>query len=146
MKATNHFREILIVDDQQSDIVLLKQGLTDLGFKGRIASLNRGEEVMPYLLGTDIPEKDRKPRSPRCIFLDLSMPGMDGFMVLEAVKADPRTARVPVIIFSNSDRQEDFAKANAGGAGGYIVKPVHYQELLDCLRRILDFWMQTEIH
>lgn len=137
--------EILIVDDQQSDIILLQQGLLDAGFRGKIKSLSNGAEVMPYLLdNAAAPGQLRRPL-PRCMFLDLSMPGMDGHMVLEAVKGNATTARLPVIIFSNSNRPEEYARANAGGAGGYIVKPIHYENLVSCLRGILDFWMQQEI-
>ncbi|MEO1451161.1 MAG: response regulator [Bacteroidota bacterium] len=138
-------REILIVDDQQAEIVLLRQGLIDLGFSGKINSLSRGDEVMPYLLQENTPAEERRLQLPRVMFLDLSMPGMDGFVVLETVKTHPITARLPVIIFSNSDRPEDFAQANASGAGGYIVKPVHYEDLLNRLRNILDFWMQQDV-
>ena len=74
----------------------------------------------------------------RLLLIDLVLPGRDGFEVLHALKEDPATAPVPVMILSVKDREEDVVKALSLGAEDYLSRPFSTQELLARIRRILE--------
>ncbi len=75
---------------------------------------------------------------PRLVILDLVMPMKDGYEVLEALKADAKTRRIPVVILSMRSREEDIVKGLRLGAEDYVTKPFNTQELLLRVRKILD--------
>ncbi len=75
---------------------------------------------------------------PRLLLIDLSLPGKDGFEVLHALKVDPATAGLPVLILSVKDREEDVVKALSLGAEDYVSRPFGTQELLARIRKILE--------
>jgi len=77
-------------------------------------------------------------QKPRLLLIDLVLPGKDGFEVLHALKEDPVTAPVPVMILSVRDREEDVVKALSLGAEDYLSRPFSTQELLARIRRILE--------
>ena len=77
-------------------------------------------------------------QKPRLLLIDLVLPGKDGFEVLHALKEDPATARLPVLILSVKDREEDVVKALSLGAEDYLSRPFSTQELLARIRRILE--------
>jgi DNA-binding response OmpR family regulator len=75
---------------------------------------------------------------PHLLVIDLVLPGMDGFEVLHALKGDPAAARLPVMVLSVKDREEDVVKALGLGAEDYVSKPFSTQELLARIRKILE--------
>ncbi len=74
---------------------------------------------------------------PRLIVLDVQLPGRDGFEVINSLKADAATARIPLLVLSVRDREEDVVKALNLGAEDYVSKPFSTQELLARIRKIL---------
>lgn len=74
--------------------------------------------------------------TPRVVFLDINMPGVDGFEVLGYLKRDPRTAEVPVIVVTSDDQPETAQRAKDGGADALVLKPVMIDSLEEALRRI----------
>jgi DNA-binding response OmpR family regulator len=75
---------------------------------------------------------------PRLLIIDLVLPGKNGFEVLHALKEDPATARLPVLILSVKDREDDVVKALRVGAEDYVSRPFSTQELLARIRKILE--------
>ena len=75
---------------------------------------------------------------PRLLVIDLVLPGKDGFEVLHALKGEPATARLPVLILSVKDREEDVVKALSLGAEDYVSRPFSTRELLARIRKILE--------
>jgi DNA-binding response OmpR family regulator len=75
---------------------------------------------------------------PRLLLIDLVLPGKDGFEVLHALKGEPATARLPVMILSVKDREEDVVRALSLGAEDYVSRPFSTQELLARIRKILE--------
>jgi len=98
---------------------------------------NNGYEVH---LAEDGESALRSARSlnPRLVLIDLVLPGKDGFEVLHALKGEPATARVPVMILSVKDREEDVVKALNLGAEDYVSRPFSTRELLARIRKILE--------
>ncbi len=117
---------VLIVDDIPVNIILLKTMLTRT--KVRILTATNGEEAM------DIVRKSK----PELVLLDIQMPVMNGWEVLQAIKGDPELKNTSVIIVSAYTSPEDIERSISLGASGYIKKPVIMDILLSCVTSELD--------
>lgn len=101
---------ILMIEDDAFLAKIYSQKLESFGFD--VLAAGSGED------GLKIAGRE----TPACILLDILLPGMDGFEVLEKLKAEPATARIPVIMVSNLGQREDLEKAAGLGAAGYMIK------------------------
>ncbi len=117
---------ILVVDDDAMVRRFIGALLKDRGYE--VHEAGDGEEAIRLAL----------PLQPRLILLDLVMPLMDGYGVLGGLKGDPATRRIPVMILSMRDREEDIVKGLSLGAEDYMTKPFGARELLARIRKILD--------
>ena len=97
---------------------------------------------MAYLhrKGTFAKLKDRP--YPGIILLDLNMPKMDGLEVLRELKADPELSRIPVIVLTTSQAEEDIVHTYGLGVSSFITKPVSFDGLVDAVRVICQYWIQ----
>jgi signal transduction histidine kinase/DNA-binding response OmpR family regulator len=111
---------VLVVDDEKATRELIARGLEKEGF--RLMAAASGEEALQLA----------RERKPDVISLDVLMPGMDGWMVLRALKADPLTAPIPVVMVSMLDDRD---VGHALGASDYLTKPFDRQRLVNALRR-----------
>ena len=130
--------EILLVEDSPSDAALTKEAL-EVGKIGN--SLNRvvdGVEAMEYLRRQGTFAK--APR-PDLIMLDLNLPRKDGREVLAEIKRDDSLRRIPVVVLTTSQAEEDILKAYNLNANCYITKPVDLEQFLEVVRTIKDFWL-----
>jgi DNA-binding response OmpR family regulator len=116
---------ILIVDDDPIIRRFVGSLLVNSGYE--VSEAEDGEAAL-HAVGTV---------RPRLILLDLVMPYKDGFEVINALKDDPGTRGIPILILSVKDREEDVVKALNLGADDYMVKPFGTQELLARIRKIL---------
>ena len=78
---------------------------------------------------------------PDLILLDLNLPGTDGREVLTAIKSDPELKRIPVVVLTTSQYDQDVIAAYDRGANAYLVKPTTLDGVLDLMRRMEDFWL-----
>lgn len=118
--ATN----VLIVEDSQVDRARLEKILAGAGF--RVASANDGQA------GLDAVARSR----PDIILMDVNMPVMDGFAATRALKNDPDTKDIPVVLVTSKDQKADKAWGQMLGAKGYITKPYADDEVLSLLRSL----------
>ncbi|MEK7535656.1 MAG: response regulator [Patescibacteria group bacterium] len=123
----NNMKTIFIVEDDKFLRDLASQKLESEGFK--LNSATTGTEALEYL--------EKNPR-PDIIVLDLILPGLSGFEVLEKVKANPNLKDVPVLILSNLGQEEDIEKAKKLGAVDYLVKAhFSFAEIIKKIREII---------
>lgn len=125
---------LLLVDDDEGDLFLLQRALqkANLTFPERIAT--NGEEAIDYLSGNG-PFADRTAFPiPRAVFLDLKMPFVSGFEVLEWLRTQPQLASVPVFVLTGSSIERDRQRALELGARQYLTKPPTPDILLHLLR------------
>ena len=130
--------EILLVEDSPGDVRLTEEALRDAEVPNSLHVARDGEEAMRFLRREEGFED--APR-PDLILLDLNMPRMDGREVLAEIKKDPELRRIPVIILTTSQSEDDIAEAYSLSANCYVAKPVDLDEFLDVVRAIDDFWL-----
>jgi CheY-like chemotaxis protein len=133
-------RDLLIVDDDALQAYLFEQSLRELGFEHRCFHAPGGAQALDFLRRTS--HFQNAPR-PDLIILDMNMPGMDGCSVLREIKADPQLRSIPVIMFSATERDEDFDRCYHERANACIRKPKDYVDSLLVVREIERFWFQT---
>ena len=132
---------ILIAEDNPDDIFFLEQAIKKAGVDCALVSAADGIQAVAYLKG----EGEFKDRAghplPDVLLLDLNMPGMNGFEVLEWVRKDPRCCRLVVHVMSASSRESDTQKAYELRANSYVIKPSRIEELVRFVSA-LDQWHQ----
>lgn len=136
---------ILIVEDSENDILLLKRALKKEDITNPIQVVHDGQLAINYLCGKE-PYTDRLQYPfPKVIFCDIKMPRMNGFDVLEWLRKNPDCSVVPLIILSASKLDEDVKRAYQMGANAYLAKPNTIQELQQMVKTAFEFWGWCEI-
>lgn len=134
--------EILVVDDDEDHRDLIVLALEPCCAPGTVTTACGSRDALDWLLGRG-PHADRDTgRQPRLVILDLNLDLGSGLEVLRALRADPRTARLPVVIHSSSSEERDVAEAYACGANGYLRKPGDFERLCASMRALHERWVQ----
>jgi len=133
---------ILLVDDNPTDLMIMREAFNDTSVEVVLHSSSNGEEAMKYLRRAGGFAK--APR-PDLIILDLNMPRKNGHEVLSEIKCDPLLLRIPVIILTTSQAEEDVSRAYAAHANCYVRKPVDFVEFERVMAVIESFWFDTVI-
>jgi two-component system, chemotaxis family, response regulator Rcp1 len=128
---------ILLVDDDPADVRLTQEALKEHKVYCQTTVASDGIEAMAYLRRQG-PYTDAA--RPDIILLDLNMPRKDGREVLEEVKTDPDLKRIPVVVMTTSNADQDVVQSYNLGANCYIVKPVDLEQLTTIVKSIEDFW------
>jgi CheY-like chemotaxis protein len=141
MAATNH-APILVADDDVQDMLLLKLAAERSKLDLSLQSVTDGEQAIDYLLGQK-KYKDRQTHPfPRFLLLDLKMPRLGGFEVLNFIRRQPGLKQLPVIILSSSDDPKDIRRAYEAGANSYLCKPHTNEGLVDMLKALEAYWLK----
>lgn len=111
---------ILLVDDDRNDVDVALRALARAGLDVPVAVARDGVEALEAL-GLE-PNEATAPLRPRVVFLDLKMPRLNGWEVLRRIREHPRTAGVPVVMISSSDRMEEIQRSYALGANSFVHK------------------------
>ena len=111
---------ILLVEDDRNEVDVALRAFARAGLDAQVEVATDGLQALSAL-GLE-PGKGGPPLSPRVVFLDLRMPRIDGWEVLRRVREDSRTADLPVVVVSSSDRAEDIRRSYALGANSFLVK------------------------
>ena len=130
--------EILLVEDNPGDARLTIEVLKDAKVHNNLTRVRDGVEAMEFLRREG---KHREAPRPDLILLDLNLPRMDGREVLAAVKADEHLRRIPVVVLTTSDAEEDVLRAYNLNANCYITKPVDLDQFLKVVKTIKEFWL-----
>ena len=130
--------QILMVEDNPDDIELTVEALKDARVENFLSVVKDGEEALSYLRC-----QGKYPRAvrPDLILLDLNMPKKNGRDVLREIKNDPHLKRIPVVILTTSQAEDDILHTYDLHANCYITKPVDFNQFLKVVRSIEDFWL-----
>ena len=112
---------LLLIEDERDQVDVVLRALHKAGIDAEILVARDGQEAIERL-GLDLPEEQTETVVPRAIFLDLKMPRVDGWEVLQRLRASPRTEAVPVVVLSASDRPQDIQRCYALGANSFLLK------------------------
>ncbi len=135
---------ILLVEDDPGHTRLIEKNLRRANIKNEIAFATNGQEALDYLFceGT---YANRKHASHLLVMLDLNMPVLDGYQVLERMKKDDRTKRIPVVILTTTDDHREVRRCYELGCNVYITKPVDYEQFSEAIRKLGLFLLVATI-
>jgi len=137
MKSTGPI-EILLVEDNAGDARLAQEALRDARVRNNLSWVPDGVEALAYLRREGRYDKAARPD---LILLDLNLPRKDGREVLSEIKAEDRLKRIPVVILTTSQSEDDIHKAYQLNANCYISKPVDLDQFMKVVKTIEDFWL-----
>ena len=133
--------EILLVEDNPDDVELTRRAFRKSQFENEIVVARDGIEALDYLLGTGEHRQRDASELPQLVLLDLKLPRLDGLQVLERVRGNPKTRLLPVVILTSSTEPRDLVGGYSHGANSYIRKPVDFEEFVDAVRQIAQYWL-----
>jgi len=138
---TEHCIDILLIDDDDGHALLVHESLQDAGLRNTFERARDGAEGWQWLSEAAIGRR----RRPGLVLLDVSMPGLDGFEVLERIKSSDRLKNIPVIMLTSTDASREIDRCYRLGANAYIVKPVDFDSLHQKVRTLGLFLQIIEI-
>lgn len=132
---------ILLVEDNPRDEALTLRALKNINIVNDVVVTRDGVEALDYLFGTGTYEGRNTSLLPQVILLDLKLPKLDGLQVLEKIRSDDRTRRLPVVMFTSSSEEEDMLKSFDLGANSYVRKPVDFAQFSEATRQLGVYWL-----
>jgi chemotaxis family two-component system response regulator Rcp1 len=128
---------ILLVEDNEGDIRLIREAFSERCINYDFSLARDGEEALNYLYRRG---EFKEAVKPDIILLDINLPKINGFEILQKIKEDPELRRIPVIIISSSSSQEHIYRSYDLRANSYLTKPSDFDEYIDVVKTIEDFW------
>jgi two-component system response regulator len=131
---------VLIVEDDPDDLELTLHTFGEARITNPIEVARDGQDALDYIFCRGV-HAGREPILPRLILLDLKLPKIGGIEVLRAIKADPRTKAIPVVILTSSREERDLIEGYQLGANSYIQKPVDFDQFQKVIREMGYYWL-----
>lgn len=126
---------ILLVEDDPGHARLIEKNLRRSNIRNEILIASDGQQALDYLFGEG-KYAGGGVATPLLVLLDLNLPVLDGYQVLERMKADERTKRIPVIVLTTTDDEREVSRCYELGCNVYITKPVDYQQFSESIRKL----------
>jgi len=128
--------EVLLVEDNASDVELIMSGLKEHRHVDRIEVVTDGEEALDFIFAHGAFASRRGENTPKVILLDLQLPKVCGLEVLCIVKTNPRTKAIPVVVLTSSSEEKDIIESYQLGVNSYIVKPVDFEKFMTAVDQV----------
>ena len=132
---------ILLVEDNPDDVELTLRCLKNNNLSNEVVVAWDGEQALDYLFGTGSYEGRDTTVMPQVVLLDLGLPKVDGFEVLERLRSDERTSRLPVVILTSSAEEQACVESYSRGANSCVRKPVDFLEFHAAVQQLGMYWM-----
>ena len=132
---------ILLVEDNPDDVALTLRALRKNNIANEVVVAGDGAEALEYLMATGKYAKRVIADPPEVVLLDLKLPKVGGLEVLRAMRADPRTQMLPVVVLTSSTEERDIIASYQLGANSYIRKPVDFDQFVDAIRQLGLYWL-----
>ena len=130
--------EVLLVEDDPGDVLMTQEAFADYKIANRLTVVTNGEDAIAYMRKrgrfADVP-------TPDLVLLDLNLPRRNGREVLREIKEDPELRRVPVVVLTTSEAEEDVLASYLLHANAYVRKPVDFEQFVAAVRAIDDFFI-----
>jgi CheY-like chemotaxis protein len=145
MESTHHsLQTVLYIEDSTDDFVLLKLASRKCGTPFSLQHAEDGDQAIAYLSGSGVYGDREDYPFPDLVLLDLKMPRLDGFEVLQWIRANPDTKSLPVVVLAGSSFRADVRRALELGANSYATKPAKFNELEVLVDQIADVWLARD--
>jgi two-component system, response regulator len=138
---SNNEVEMLLVEDDPNDVELTLLALRKHKLANKIHVVRDGEEALDFLFCRGQYVSRPANGVPKVILLDLKLPKVSGLEVLKAVKDDPRTRAVPVVVMTSSREQRDLVEGYRLGVNSYIQKPIDFDHFQEVIRELGYYWL-----
>ena len=141
MGESVHGVEVLLVEDSPEDAELTIRVLQAKNLANRLVWLKNGALALDFLFGRGAYADRSVVDIPRLVLLDLSLPKVSGLEVLQQIKADARTRKIPVVVLSSSTQDKDILRTYDLGVNSYVSKPVNFEEFASVVTQLGLYWM-----
>jgi two-component system response regulator len=134
-------KEILLVEDNPDDVELTRLAFEEANVANHLVVANDGAEALDYLFARGRHAARNASELPSIVLLDLNLPKLDGREVLQAIRADPATRDLPVIVLTTSTEPFDVESSYALGINSYIQKPVDFEQFVWAVKQVGLYWL-----
>lgn len=144
MLAENYSRQvsILLVEDNEDDVLLtLRAFRKNTVALEEVVVVRDGADALDYLFTRGAYEQRNQAIMPRLILLDIKLPKLSGLELLRAIRNDPRTRLIPVVMLTSSAAEQDLMSSYGAGANGYIQKPVNTKQFEETVQQVVNYWL-----
>lgn len=132
---------ILLVEDNPDDEALTLRALKKNNIRNEVVVARDGVEAVDYLFATGAHAGRDLSALPHVVLLDLKLPRMDGFEVLERIRASEATRFLPVVILTTSNEDQDRLRGYGLGANSFVRKPVEFDKFIEAVRQLGLYWL-----
>jgi two-component system response regulator len=132
---------ILLVEDNADDELLTLRALKKNNIRNEVIVARDGSEALDYLFATGVHSGRDLSVMPQIILLDLKLPKLDGFEVLNRVRASEITKLLPVVILTTSNEDQDRIRGYDLGANSFVRKPVEFEKFIEAVRQLGLYWL-----
>jgi two-component system, response regulator len=133
---------IVVAEDDPAHRLLTVKAFRKALLRNPIHEVEDGDELMDYLLRRGKYAGQPALAHPMVILLDLNMPRKNGLEALAEIKGNPRLRRIPVIVLTTSEEEQDIVRAYDLGANSFITKPVDFGQFTEAVQRLGDYWLE----
>jgi len=140
MESPRKTRTVLVVDENEKDVLILRRAFQKAGLRHALIHVRDGQELTNYLAGVAAEERPL----PDLLLVDLKMPLVDGFDVLEWLRNRQKPVSVPVVVFSSSELPRDWEIAKTLGAHDYLVKPDNFDAWIPLAKGLHEKWLCSD--
>ncbi len=136
-------KSIMLIEDNPDDEELALLALEKIGLPHELSVLRDGQEVMNFLNDIKEPSGNEQIQNlPKVIFLDLNLPKIGGLDLLRAIRANPVTVNIPVVILTSSNEEMDILSSYNLGANSYVRKPVAFKQFMKVVQQLGEYWLE----
>lgn len=133
--------EILLVEDNPTDAELTMRALKRKNMANQVVWVKDGEEALDFIFAQGEYSHRNPDDLPKLILLDLRMPKVDGLEVLQRIKAEENTRKIPVVVLTSSKEDRDIVESYELGVNSYVSKPVEFDQFIDAVSTLGFYWM-----
>lgn len=142
MRNPEKAAEVLLIEDSPDDAAFFVHTMAKAGVSARLHVVCDGAEALDFVFATGSYASRDQSDQPKLIVLDLKLPKVDGLGVLRALKSDPRTQHIPVVVLSSSQEGRDLSASYRLGVNSYLVKPMDFDQFGETVRTLARYWLQ----
>lgn len=136
---------ILIVEDNEDDYFAAMRAFKKVNLDNPVRRCTTGDQALDYLFRRgEFAAPDASPR-PNIILLDLNLPGTDGRIVLQIIKASPDLMKIPVVVLTTSNADQDIEQCYTAGANSYMQKPVDFKGFIRVIEQFSEYWLNIAL-